>query len=84
MIQITSREFRDKQAEYFDRADNGEEVIIKRRGRTSYMLIPVYDSDFVMTPELEKRLEEGRKQYREGKTVSCKTNEELHSFLDSL
>lgn len=28
------------------------------------MLTPVSDSDFVATPELEKKIEEARKQYR--------------------
>jgi antitoxin (DNA-binding transcriptional repressor) of toxin-antitoxin stability system len=84
MIQVTSREFRDKQAALFKLADKGEKVVIRRRGKASYMLTPVSDSDFVITPELEKRLEEGRKEYRESKTISFKTKEELHSFLESL
>ncbi|MDR2816472.1 MAG: hypothetical protein LBB62_07205 [Proteiniphilum sp.] len=84
MIQVTSREFRDKQASIFKLADKGEKVVIRRRGKASYMLTPVYDSDFVITPEMEKRIEEGRREYRQGKTVSLKTKEELHSFLESL
>lgn len=84
VIQITSREFREKQASMFALADNGEQVVIKRRGKVSYMLTPVYEEDLVLSPELEKRLEEGRRQYREGNVVTCATKEELNRFLEAL
>lgn len=84
VIQITSREFREKQASMFALADNGEQVIIRRRGKVSYMLTPVYEEDFALSPELEKRLEEGRKQYREGNVTTCTTKEELNRFLEAL
>ena len=76
VIQITSREFREKQASMFALADNGEQV--------SYMLTPVYEEDFVLSPELEERLEEGRRQYREGNVTTCTTKEELNKFLETL
>lgn len=84
MIQVTSREFRDKQRNMFDLADQGEQIIIRRRGKVSYMLTPIYDNDITITPELEKEIEEARKQFRNGETASCKTKEELHTFLNSL
>ena len=84
VIEISSREFREKQKTYFELADKGAQIILKRGRKQAYLLTPVYDSDFDITPELEKRLEEGRRQYLEGKTISFKTKEELHSFLDSL
>lgn len=84
IIQLTSREFRDNQASVFALADKGEKIVINRRGKQSYMLTPVSDEDFILSPELEKRIEEGRKEFREGKTISCKTKEELQDFLNSL
>ena len=66
VIQVASREFRDRQASMFALADNGEQVVIRRRGKVSYMLTSVYENDFVLSPEIEGRLEEGRRQYREG------------------
>ena len=84
VIQITSREFREKQASMFALADKGEQVVIRRRGKVSYMLTPVYEEDFVLAPELEERLEEGRKQYREGNVTTCTTKEELNRFLEML
>ena len=68
----------------FALADKGERVVIKRRGKVSYMLTPVYEEDFVPSPELEERLEESRKQYREGNVTTCATKEELRRFLDAL
>ncbi|WP_026367452.1 hypothetical protein [Bacteroides sp. 14(A)] len=84
VIQVTSREFRDKQASMFALADNGEQVVIRRRGKVSYMLTPVYENDFILSPEIEGRLEEGRRQYREGNVTTCSTKEELNKFLESL
>lgn len=84
VIQVTSREFRDKQASMFALADKGEQVVIRRRGKVSYMLTPVYENDFVLSPELEERLEEGRRQYRDGNVTSVTTKEELSKFLESL
>ncbi|MCD7925112.1 MAG: hypothetical protein LUI85_10615 [Bacteroides sp.] len=84
MVQVTSREFREKQAALFELADKGEQVIIRRRGKVAYMLTPIYDNDFVVTPELEKKLEEGRRQYRDGETISCNNAEEAIKFLESL
>lgn len=84
VIQVTSREFREKQASMFALADNGEKVVIRRRGKVSYMLTPVYEDDFVLSPELEERLEEGRKQYKEGNVTTCTTKDELNRFLETL
>lgn len=59
-------------------------MVIRRRGKASYLLTRVYDDDFELTPEIQERLEEGRKEYREGKTVHCGTAGELHKFLETL
>ncbi len=68
----------------FNLADKGERIIIRRRGKSSYMLTPISDNDIVVSPELEKKIEEARLQYGEGETVSCKTKDELKMFLESL
>ena len=84
VVQITSREFREKQASMFALADAGTQVVIRRRGKLSYMLTPVYEEDFVLSPEVEARLEEGRRQYKAGNVTTFKTKEELNKFLDTL
>lgn len=84
MLQVTSREFREKQASWLDIADQGEQVVIRRRGKRSYLLTPISDSDLTITPELEMKIEKAREQYRNRETITCNTKEELHRFLDSL
>ena len=84
VIQVTSREFREKQASMFALADKGQQVVIRRRGQVSYMLTSVYDDDFVLSPEGEKRLEESRRQYREGNVTTFTTKEDLNRFLEKL
>ena len=78
VIQIMSREFQEKQASMFALIDNGEQIVIRRRRKVSYMLIPIYEEDFVLSPELEERLKEGRRQYREGKVTTYTTKEDLN------
>lgn len=59
MITVNSREFRDKQAAYLDRADNGEEIFVQRGKRKKYKLVAVVDDDTVvkrehiLTPDVE-------------------------------
>lgn len=84
MVQVTSREFRDKQAAMFDLADSGEQVIIRRRGKMSYMLIPVHDQDFTITPELQARMEESRRQIKEGNCISFKNAADMQKWLEEL
>lgn len=38
----------------------------------------------MLTPELQQRIEEAREAYRNGDYVSCRTKDELNSFLKSL
>lgn len=66
----------------FALADNGDQVVIRRRGEVSYMLPTVYEKDFALSPELAERLEEGRRQYREGNVTTYATKEELNKFLE--
>jgi prevent-host-death family protein len=66
MLVISSREFRDKQAEYMDRADNGEQIIVQRGKNKAYTITPVKDKDvylnkanldeFITGDELMKRV----------------------------
>ncbi len=51
MLVISSREFRDKQAEYFDRADNGEQIIVQRGKNKAYSLTPITENDILINKE---------------------------------
>ncbi len=48
MLVISSREFRDKQAEYMDRVDNGEQIIVQRGKNKAYAITPVKKEDIYM------------------------------------
>jgi len=83
-LEISARQFRERQRSIFDLADSGRQILIKRNREKSYILTPVEEDDFVVTPELMAKIEKSREQMREGKFTECKTYEELHTFLDSL
>lgn len=51
MLIISSREFRDNQAAYLDRVDNGEEILVQRGRNKSYKIVPVSEADTVISKE---------------------------------
>jgi len=84
VLEISARQFRDKQKSIFDIADTGRQIVIKRGRKQSYVLTPVNHDDFVATPELLEKIERSRQQMREGKYTECRTIEELNTYLNSL
>lgn len=83
MNALTIRDFRNNMAAAFDRSKAGERVLVRRRGAL-YAVVPVEENPSEITPELAKKIERARKDFREGRTYSCRTREELKAFLDSL
>ena len=81
---VTSRDFRSRQAEVLGIADRGEQVIIRRRNKQAYMLVPIEDSDLELSAEAMQRVEESRKEYAKGQSTICGSEDELISHLDSL
>ncbi len=67
VLQVTSREFRDKQKAIFDLADKGEKVVIKRGKKQAYVLTPVSDDDLFFTPEMLEKIDKAVQQVKEGK-----------------
>ena len=84
IIQTTSRHFRDKQKDFFDLADRGEKVIIRRGKKQAYLLTPVDDEDIYFTPEMLAKINRSIKQVQEGMMTKIETEEELNQFLESL
>ena len=41
-------------------------------------------SDNTITPAMRRRINRARKEYAEGKTITCKTPQEMQDFFDSL
>lgn len=83
MEALSVRDYRNNLAKSFDRADRGESVLIRRKNQI-YTLMSLGHEDLVITPELQKRIDEARRAYRDGRCDTCRTKEELESFLDSL
>lgn len=70
MLVISSREFREHQKSYFEKVDNGEQVVIQRGKNKSYKLVPVEDDDSLMSKdEFYAKLERSLQQIKEGDTV---------------
>jgi hypothetical protein len=84
IIQTTSRQFRDKQKDFFDLADKGEKVIIRRGKKQAYLLTPVEDDDLYFTQTMLEKINRSVRQAKEGKVTKVESNEELNQFLDNL
>jgi hypothetical protein len=84
IIQTTSRQFRDKQKDFFDLADKGEKVLIRRGKKRAYLLTPVDEDDIYFTPAMLDKINESIKQVHEGKVTKVETEGELNQFLESL
>jgi prevent-host-death family protein len=74
MLVIISREFRDKQAEYMDRADKGEQIIVQRGRDKAYAITPVKSSDiYINTQVLSEDFVSGEQ-----------IKEQVHQHIDKL
>jgi hypothetical protein len=65
VLQVTSRQFREKQKAFFDLADKGEKIIIRRGNKKSYVLTPV--DDLYFTPEMLAKIDKAVQHAKEGK-----------------
>ena len=83
MNTMTVRDFRTNLAANFDRVDAGERILVRRRNKV-YTIVPVEDDDLTITLELQAKIDKARQEYKEGKTTTVRTHEELDAFFDSL
>ncbi len=69
-VEISSSDFRGKMGAIFDRADRGEQIIIRRRDKTAYTLTPFHDDDEdeELTPSQIAFIDRGLQNISEGKT----------------
>ncbi len=81
MLVISSREFRQNQKMYFERADQGEQIIIQRGKDKSYALTPVGEDDLYFNAEMVKRIKESMSQVESGKTKKVTTPEQIDDLL---
>lgn len=83
VLQISTREFRNRQAAILDMADKGENIVI-RRGNKAYTITPINDEDLYFTPEVLARIDESVRQAKEGRTHTFSDIDELDKYIDSL
>lgn len=50
IIETTSRQFRERQKDFFDMADKGQKVVIKRGNKQAYVLTPVSGMIYISLP----------------------------------
>ena len=81
MLIISSREFRQNQRLYFDKVDNGEQVIVQRGKDKSYVLTPVSDKDLYFNASMVKRIKKSLKQAEKGEVQKVTSADEIKSLL---
>jgi len=82
MLVISTREFRDRQKTYLDKADEGVEILIQRKKNKSYKIVPVTEDDTLLSKEeYFARLERGFQSIKEGKGKEY-TLEELRRKME--
>ena len=84
MVVVSSREFRANQKKYFDLAQS-KLVIIKSRNHGSYKLVPVEDSDFIISDaELLAKINRGIAEFEQGRAVAMAAGESSEAYLARL
>jgi len=81
MLIISSREFRQNQRIYFEKVDNGEQVIVQRGKDKAYALTPVTGDDIYFNAEMIKRIKQSIEQVKQGKVKRVSSPEEISSLL---
>ena len=81
MLIISSREFRQNQRMYFDKADKGEQIIVQRGKNKSYALTPIKEQDVYFNEKMVQRIKEGLKQARNGEYLEISSSKEIKELL---
>lgn len=81
MLVISSREFRQNQRMYFEKADKGEQIIVQRGKDKSYALTPVSEDDIYFNEKMVKRIKESAKQAKNGEYIELSSTEEIKELL---
>ncbi|MEO5390265.1 hypothetical protein ABJB28_09700 [Bifidobacterium bifidum] len=83
MEALSVREYRNNLAASFTKADNGEQVLIRRKNEI-YALVKVGREDLMITPELQARIDKAREAITSGQCVTLKSSEDIDAYFDSL
>ena len=83
MEALSVREYRNNLAASFTTADNGEQVLIRRKNEI-YALVKVGREDLMITPELQVKIDKAREEIKSGKCITLKSSEDIDAYFDSL
>lgn len=81
MLVISSREFRQNQRLYFDKVDNGEQIIVQRGNDKSYVLTPVSEDDLYFNVTMIKRIKKSLKEAEKGNLKRISTSKGISDLL---
>jgi hypothetical protein len=84
IVETTSRQFRERQKDFFDMADKGEKVVIRRGRKQTYVLTPVSEDDLYFSPEMIQRIKDAQQEIKEGKSISFDSVDEMDKYFQSL
>lgn len=66
-----------------DRVDRGEQILV-RRGNKIYTIIVVEDGEIEITPQLAKKIDMARQEYRNGSTLEFESASAAQQWMDEL
>ena len=81
MLIISSREFRQNQRLYFDKADKGEQIIVQRGKDKSYALTPIGEEDIYFNEKMIERIKKSARQADDGNYIEISSSEEIKELL---
>jgi hypothetical protein len=84
IIETTSRQFRERQKDFFELADKGEKVVIRRGRKQTYVLTPISENDLYLSPEMIQRIKESQQEIKEGKSLSFNRLDEMDKYFQAL
>lgn len=84
VLQVTVKEFKEKQRSFLDLVDKGTQIVIRRGKKKSYTITAVEDEDMFFTSEMLVKIDLSIQEAKEGKVKTFSTKEELHNFLNAL
>jgi antitoxin YefM len=80
---VTTANFRKDIKSYFDAAEAGKKVLI-RRGNQLFTLVPLSDDDVDFSPKMIDKIKKSIDQIHKGKSIQVSTPEELNKLLKKL
>ena len=80
MEALSVREYRNNLAASFTKADNGEQVLIRRK-KEIYALVKVGREDLIISPELQANINKAREACQAGECVTRKHRKTRLRFL---